>query len=151
MVHESKTTRIHNANDKPLPILGGIKLHVRVGRITEVVNFPVCERLAVSVIFDSDFCDQALECFYQKPSTEEVIDASTVPIVQHFGKQRSTVIKNTKNVRFSKRNGRVYPKTRSMELVRIPPFSQNRNHCTNGTRSVESRYFRNAHRESYGM
>lgn len=57
VVHEPKTSKIHDANDNTLRILDCIKLFVHVDRMTELVIFLVCKRLAVSAILGCDFCD----------------------------------------------------------------------------------------------
>lgn len=46
----SKSTRFYNVYDKPLRIVGSIKPYVYNRRLTELVTFLVCKRLAVPVI-----------------------------------------------------------------------------------------------------
>lgn len=105
VLHVSKKTKIHDANDKPLYITDSVKLYVHVGRMMELVNFVVCELLAVSAVLRGDFCDQIVKCIHPKPLFVELVDASTAPIVRHFVKQQSAVTKNTKIVSFPKREG----------------------------------------------
>lgn len=83
----SKTTKIHYTDDIAFCIVGSVKLYVHVGRITELVNFLVCERLAVPAILGCDFCDQFVECNYPKTQLVKLVYASTVAIVRHYGKQ----------------------------------------------------------------
>lgn len=124
VVHESGTIKIHDAIDKPIHIIGSINLYVHVGRMTELVNFLVCERLAVSAILGCDFCDQFVECIYSKTRSVELVDGSTLPIVRHYCKQRSAVTKSSKVFSFSERKGRVSPQIRSTQRVRVSPLSQ---------------------------
>lgn len=51
-----------------------------------------------------------------------MIVASTEPIVWHYDIQRSAVTRNTKVVRFSKKNGRFFHIARATQHVRIPLF-----------------------------
>lgn len=122
-VHDPEMTKIHDTNDNPLRIADSIKHHVHVGRMMELVNFPVCKLPAVPSKLRCSFCDQFMECINPETRIVELIDASTVSIVRNYGKQLSTVNKNTKIVHFPKRNGCVSPKIRFAQHMRIPPFS----------------------------
>lgn len=124
VVDEPETNKTYDANDKPLHIIDGIKLFVHSGRMTGLVNFLVNKQLAVPAIFKCDFCAQLVEHIFQKTRTVELVDASTVPTVRQYRKQRLTVTKNTKFVLFLSRNEFVSHKIRSTQHVRIPPFSQ---------------------------
>lgn len=53
-----------------------------------------------------------------------MIDASTIPIVRHYGKERLAVGKNLKFASFLKRAKRVSSHIRPTKRVRIPPISQ---------------------------
>lgn len=92
--------------------------------MTEVVNFHVCKRLAVSATLGCDFCDRFVKWVYPKTCLVVLIDALTVPIVRHCGKQQLEVTKNTKVVSFPRRGRLVTPKMQSTQRVGVSPFSQ---------------------------
>lgn len=121
VVQESKLDKIHNANDKPIRVVGSTKLYVHVDGMTKLAIFLICKRLAGPAILECDFCDQFVKLIYPKTRLVKLIDASTVPIVRHDEKQRLVATKNTKVVSFPKRKGRVPPK---IQRVRDCPFSQ---------------------------
>lgn len=122
VVHEPETTNTYDANDKPLRIINSTKLYVHAGGIAKLVNFLVCERPAVSAILESGFCDQFVECINPKTCLVELVDASTVPLARHYGKQRLAVTKNTNAASFLKRKRRVVSQVRSTQRVRISKF-----------------------------
>lgn len=54
-VHGSKMTRLHEATYIPLRITSSNKLYVHVGRMMELINYLVCQRLAAPALPRSDF------------------------------------------------------------------------------------------------
>lgn len=124
VLYESEKTKTFDANSKPLRIVGTVKLFVHAGKMTELVKSFVCKWQAILDILGCDFYDQFLECIYPKTRTVEFSHASTAPIIQNYGEQRSVVIDNTNGVGFQEGKGRVFPKIRSTQRVLLPPFSQ---------------------------
>lgn len=57
-----------------MPIVGTIKLMVRIEKITEFVTFLVIDLLATSVILGCGFCDQNVEAIKPRLSVEEMDD-----------------------------------------------------------------------------
>lgn len=88
VLHKTKMTKVLYASDKPIRILGSIKLHVHIDQMTKLLNFLVFERLAVQAILGCNFCDQFEECIYPKTRKEDLIEASKVSIVRLYSKQR---------------------------------------------------------------
>lgn len=123
-MHKPKTTKVHDADNKPFCIIGSVKLYVHGGRMTELVNILVSGRLAVPATLVCDLCDQLAELVSPKKRTIELVDASTVPIVRRYGKQQSTVTENAKILSFRKRKAGVSLKVTSTQHVRIPSFRQ---------------------------
>lgn len=78
----------------------------------EPVNFLVWKRPAVEAILECDSCDRFKERIDPGTCLVELNDASAIPIVRYYGKQRSAVTMNKKFVRFSKRIGGISPKIR---------------------------------------
>lgn len=85
VVHESETTKIYDANDKPLCIVGSTKLYVLVVRMKKLVNFLVCEPVTVPAILGCVVCDQFVNSVHSKAGLVRPIDASTLLIVRHYG------------------------------------------------------------------
>lgn len=77
----SETLKTHDSNYQPLRIISSIKHYDHVGVMNGLVSFLVCEKLTVPAVVGCDFCNQSVECIYQKTRLEEAIDASIVPIV----------------------------------------------------------------------
>lgn len=82
----------------------------------ELVNFHVCVRLYVPAIHGCSFCNHNEKRVYPRTRILALIDASTLPIVQNYGRQRSVVTKNTKTVCFPKRKGRSFSKSGKRNL-----------------------------------
>lgn len=113
VVQESETTKVYDANDEPSRIVGTNKFYVHVGQMTQLVNFLVYERPAIPAILRCDFCDQFVKCIYTKARLVELIDASTVPIYRHYGKQPLAATKNSKTFSFQRQKGCVSTKMQS--------------------------------------
>lgn len=123
-MYKPEATRILDASAIPLGIIGSIKLYVRVGRMTKLVNVFVCDPLAVPTVIGYGFCDQIVENFYPKTRLVEQIDVLTALIARGYGKQRLAVTKNTKIVCFLIRIRHVSLRIRSTQHVRILRFSE---------------------------
>jgi len=54
----TQKTRIRDAGNRSVAILGTVNLAVELGSRTEMVTFKVVERLAVDLILGCDFCDK---------------------------------------------------------------------------------------------
>lgn len=81
-------TTVHDANDKPLCIVGCLKLYIHVGRKTELLTFLVSEGPAFPAIIACDFCYRMIQCIYPRTRSIKLISGSTVPIVRHYHGQR---------------------------------------------------------------
>lgn len=92
--------------------------------MTGLLGFLACKRLVVSAILRCDFCNQFVECIYPKTRLMELIDASTILIAQHYGKQQSIVTKKTKIVSSPNQKSCAPFKIRFSQRVRISPFRQ---------------------------
>lgn len=127
VVYESKSTKIHDADDKLLRIIGSMKRFVSVGPMEVVVSFSVCKQLVVPAILGCAFCDQHVERTYSKTRFVTLLDAWTESTVRHYGKQRSqrsAISTNLKTVPFLKEKGRVFHKISSTQRVGVPSYSQ---------------------------
>lgn len=75
---------IRDANNRPLRTIGLIKLPVRLGRFLALMEFIVCERLAVPLILGASYFDKFVEAIYLRKRKVELADHSEIPIVRRF-------------------------------------------------------------------
>lgn len=109
VVHESRTPKTYDANQKPLRVIDSSKLYAHVDGILELVSFLVCERLDVLAILGRKFCDLFVKRMYRKTCLVKLVDKSVVVIFRHYGKQRSAGNNNKKTLGFPKQKGLASP------------------------------------------
>lgn len=74
--------RIRDANNRPLPITGKVKLHVHLQKKVETVNVYVADQLASPIILGWDFCDKKIKSIRPLQRVVELDDGTSVPIVR---------------------------------------------------------------------
>lgn len=83
-------SRIRDANIRPLPIDGMVKLRVKLGNKMETVKFFVSELLAAAAIIGCYFCDKHIEEIRPQQRTVELDDGTTVTIVRKTDRNPGT-------------------------------------------------------------
>lgn len=114
-------TKCYHDCDEPLSIVGSMYLYVHVERLTELVSFLICKRLAIPAALGYDFRDKFVECIYWKTRSVELTDRLTVAMVWHYGKQQFV---NTTGGNVLKRKGLICSKFWTTLPVNILPFCQ---------------------------
>lgn len=69
---------------RPLRTIRNIQMPVRLGRFVALVDFVVCDKLAVPFMLGADFCDRFVEAMYRRKKMVELKDHSQVSIVRKF-------------------------------------------------------------------
>ena len=115
---------ICDANDRPLRMIGTIRLVVRLGRLVSLADFIICQQLAAPMILGADYCDRFVEAIRPRKKLIELDDGSTVPIVRRPLKRHPKLTPLPEGLDYDRTSGRVSPKVRAAETIIIPAKSQ---------------------------
>lgn len=83
--------RSWDANIKPLPLLGRIRLHIRLGTRSSPVTFLDAKRLETPIILGCNVRDQDVEAIRPRILLVELEGATTILITRRPSKQPTTV------------------------------------------------------------
>ena len=126
VIRQGPLPDICDANNKPLQLLGTIKLPVRLGNFSSRIEFIVCKTLAAPAILGADFCDRFVSAIRPSQKIVELDDGSSVPIVRRplRNASRRSGPPLPKDMRDPDTSGRVSPNIKAAETLTVPAQSQ---------------------------
>lgn len=114
-----------DANNRPPRTVGLIRLSIRLGSFLTRFEFIMCEKVAVPLILEADYCNKHVHSIFPRTRKVELADGNELPIISTFTprKSKSTVEEVSKDE--SSSNGRPSSKVKVAKPTVIEFDTQN--------------------------